>query len=285
MRHIDKSKFIKCKTNTWDIKSKEWSSKIKKSANPTLEIDNIGNQWTSLKRSFVAEFGAKCWYTETPQSGADNDVDHFWPKGRVKLEDGVILKGPNGQHPGYWWKAFDIDNYRIACTYANRSREGGGKVDYFPLADETHRAWGDHAPCDYNHRIILDPCSLEDVQLISFEIESGKVVSIYLEHQNPEAYKRVKLSRTILNLDEKSIAPLRLKAMRNMRKALTCLRLFYGMENNEQEDLDEIEDAKKLIIEGCDRKSEFSAALVQTVLPYTTAPYLAEIIGQLDLEP
>ncbi|MFP3617425.1 hypothetical protein SB778_46090, partial [Paraburkholderia sp. SIMBA_050] len=77
----------------------------------------------------------------------------------------------------------------------------GGKVDYFPLIDESQRAWGD-TTCDYNYRTILDPCSLGDVQLITFEVETGKTVSIYSEQQDSKAYQRVKLSKNILNLDE-----------------------------------------------------------------------------------
>jgi len=284
MRHIDKRHFSNCKTKTWDKKAIQWSRKIAASADPKATIEEIGNKWSSLKRTFVQEFGAKCWYTETPQIGTDFDVDHYWPKGRVKLEDGTILCSATGQHPGYWWKAFDIDNYRYSCIYANRSREDGGKVDYFPLIDESQRAWGD-TTCDYNYRTILDPCSLGDVQLITFEVETGKTVSIYSEQQDSKAYQRVKLSKNILNLDEESIVSARIKSMRKIRKALQCLKLSHGINDLDADDLKELEDAKQLIIEGCDRKSEFSAAIVQTVLPHTKRPYLACILPQLDLMP
>ncbi|MFP3351376.1 hypothetical protein R0K04_08150 [Pseudoalteromonas sp. SIMBA_153] len=284
MRHIDKRHFSNCKTKTWDKKAIQWSRKIAASADPKATIEEIGNKWSSLKRTFVQEFGAKCWYTETPQIGTDFDVDHYWPKGRVKLEDGTILCSATGQHPGYWWKAFDIDNYRYSCIYANRSREDGGKVDYFPLIDESQRAWGD-TTCDYNYRTILDPCSLGDVQLITFEVETGKTVSIYSEQQDSKAYQRVKLSKNILNLDEESIVSARIKSMRKIRKALQCLKLSHGINDLDADDLKELEDAKELIIEGCDRKSEFSAAIVQTVLPHTKRPYLACILPQLDLMP
>lgn len=286
MRHIDKRNFSKCKTKTWDKKAIQWSRKIAASADPKVTIEGIGNKWSSLKRTFVQEFGAKCWYTETPQIGTDFDVDHYWPKGRVKLEDGTILCSATGQHPGYWWKAFDIDNYRYSCIYANRSREDGGKVDYFPLIDESQRAWGDTA-CDYNYRTILDPCSLDDVQLITFEVETGKTASIYSEQQDSTAYQRVKLSKQILNLDEKSIVSARRKAIKNARTALNFLRHTsrLSLDDLDDEDLKGIEDAKQVIIEGCNRKSGFSAAIVHTVLPHTKRPYLACILPQLDLMP
>lgn len=187
MRHIDKRRFDNCKTKTWDRNVPKWQEQLRIADSPSEEISAIGNKWSSLKRLFIGEFGAKCWYTETPQTGGDFDVDHYWPKGRVKLIDGAILYKNNDQHPGYWWKAYDIENYRYACIYANRSREKGGKVDYFPITDESNRSWDEMADCDYNDRLILDPCSLEDVQLISFEIETYKVASVFTEEENKHA--------------------------------------------------------------------------------------------------
>jgi hypothetical protein len=285
MRHIDKNRFGNCKTRTWDKKAAKWSQQVAVSDDPKATITEIGNKWSSLKRTFVQEFGAKCWYTETPQTGTDFDVDHFWPKGRVKLEDGNILRSPTEQHPGYWWKAFDIDNYRYSCIYANRSRVDGGKVDYFPLTDETHRAWVANANCDYNYRTILDPCSLNDVQLITFEIETGKTVSIYSEQQDPTIYRRVTLSKNILNLDEKTIVSARIVAIRKIKKALLCLRLSHRLDDLDDDELSELEDAKRLVVEGCNRKSGFSAAIIQTVLPQKNRPYLADILPELDLAP
>lgn len=284
MRFIDRNRFEACKTENWDENSEEWGRRVREADDPTAEIKKIGNKWTTLKANFTEEFGAKCWYTEVPQIGTDFDVDHYAPKGRVKQADGVILQRGDDQHPGYWWKAYDIHNYRLACIYANRGREDGGKVDYFPLTDEQYRSWNTDAGCDHAYRVILDPCDLDDVQLITFEVQTAEAASAYTEEQNPEAYQRVKQSKKVLNLNERTILNSRKKVIKDTRKLLFLLQLSStgGVVDG---DAEEIKEAKQMLIDSCDRKSPFSAAVVQTVRPYRLEPYLAEIVGQIDLEP
>ncbi len=287
MRFIDKSKLVECKTDSWDEKAKQWSGRVEASADPSAEIKSIGNPWSSLKLAFVKKFGEKCWYTESPQIGTDLDVDHYWPKGRVKNADGQIVKHNKKPHPGYWWKAFDINNYRNSCIYANRGRDEGGKVDYFPLLDESKRAWNKNSPCDYKYHQILDPCCLEDVRLLSFEIEPGKTASITTEDINFNDYEKVRLSKTLLNLDHKTITPHRLRIIKETVRMINALKLFSRFK---EEELDEevrtgIVDAKDRLKQLCNRKNEFSAAAVQHLLPYKNDLYLADIVKELDLTP
>lgn len=47
-------------------------------------IEDNQNRWTALRGAFEAASFDKCWYTECKSPGADNDVDHFRPKGRVR---------------------------------------------------------------------------------------------------------------------------------------------------------------------------------------------------------
>ncbi|MEZ9136314.1 hypothetical protein AB4162_10545 [Vibrio sp. 10N.286.52.B1] len=287
MRHIDKSKFAKCKTKTWDKKSKQWSDRVKGAAEPSAEIKAIGNKWSSLKRTFVAEFGAKCWYTESPQIGTDFDVDHYWPKGRVKDAAGVIVKQGEQQHPGYWWKAYDINNYRYSCIFANRARDEGGKVDYFPINDESMRCWDIDAPCDYIHHLILDPCCLDDVKLLSFEVETGQTSSAVTYEENPIGFEKVRLSKTLLNLDHETITPHRLQAIKDVQSSIMLLKLTSGLNDADLNDeyRHGIAEAKERLKNLCNRKSSFSAAAIQHILPNKNAPYLADVVGELDLTP
>lgn len=287
MRHIDKSKFTNCKTKTWDKKSKQWSDRVNGAANPSAEIKAIGNKWSSLKRAFVSEFGAKCWYTESPQIGTDFDVDHYWPKGRVKDADGVIVKQGNQQHPGYWWKAYDISNYRYSCIFANRARDDGGKVDYFPIVDESMRCWDSNAPCDYTQHLILDPCCLDDVKLLSFEVETGQTSPSVTVEENPIGFEKVRLSKTILNLDHATITPHRLQAIKDVQSSIMLLKLTSSLNDGDLNDEYRrgIAEAKERLKNLCNRKSSFSAAAVQHILPNKNAPYLADLIGELDLTP
>ncbi|WDD98489.1 hypothetical protein [Thalassomonas actiniarum] len=287
MRYVDKSKFAQCKTKTWDKNAEKWAEQVKAADDPIAEIKKIGNKWSSLKRSFVKEFGLKCWYTEVPQYGTDFDVDHFAPKGRVKNDAGQIVMQGDCQHPGYWWKAFDIENYRYSCIYANRSRDDGGKVDYFPIVDESKRAWSEASDCDYDYRQILDPCSLDDVKLLTFETDSGLVTSSVSELDDEAGFKKVKISRTRLNLDNDTIVKGRLKAIKTVTSHINLLKLVSRVseEDLDQEDINGIANAKSELINACSRKSEFSAAVIQYVLPYKSSGYLADVVHELDLEP
>lgn len=289
MRLIDKQRFENCKIRDWDTNSQRWIDQLREADDISEELSRIGNRWSNLKPKFIAEFGNKCWYTEVSLAGTDSDIDHFWPKGRVKDKEGNILNRNNEQHPGYWWKAYDIENYRCSCIFANRSRAGGGKVDYFPLLEEKNRAWHENDDCDYEYRMILDPCSLEDVESVSFEIQTAEVACIYTEEQNFNAYHRVRFSKKFLNLNEHSVKSDRLEKVILVKKLLQLIQLAHSLPVEALGDFDlslqDIQEAKDILVEMCDRKSSFSAAIVQIVLPHRHRPYLADILARLDLNP
>src|SRR5882724_10543773 len=82
---------------------------------------NGSTKWSPVKTRMTAHLGNKCWYTEAELVGADLAIDHYRPK------------------CDYWWLAFDVSNYRVACPFANSPKHNaehgcaGGKGDSFPL--------------------------------------------------------------------------------------------------------------------------------------------------------
>src|SRR4051794_25391405 len=80
---------------------------------------NGSTKWSPLKNLMTIQLGNKCWYTEAELVGADLTIDHYRPK------------------CDYWWLAFDVGNYRIACPFANSPKHNekhgcaGGKGDNF----------------------------------------------------------------------------------------------------------------------------------------------------------
>ena len=88
-----------------------------------------------LKKDFRDFFHNKCWYTEVPLVGQDVHIDHFRPKAAVKPFENFKYNHLI-QDEGYYWLANDPSNYRACCIYANRKTGGGGKGNYFPLADD-----------------------------------------------------------------------------------------------------------------------------------------------------
>lgn len=86
------------------------------------------------------------------------DVEHFRPKGRV-----VQARPAEDLRPGYWFKAYDLDNFVFSCRVCNSSRKG----DRFPVQDEEARrqAWplDESADLSTEDRILLHPV-VDDVE-------------------------------------------------------------------------------------------------------------------------
>ena len=127
--------------------------------------DNAGI-WRIARRELRKLSYGKCWYSEAPQSGASQDVDHYRPKGRVD---------ECSSHEGYWWLAFEPKNFRLSSQFCNQFRNNeedgtGGKLDHFPLVNESDRAtYSTRAILKRELPILLDPCSKSDASLIWIE--------------------------------------------------------------------------------------------------------------------
>jgi hypothetical protein len=148
---------------------------------------NGPNKWSPLKDRLTAMLGKKCWYTEVELIGGHLTIDHYRP-----ICD-------------YWWLAYDAENYRVACPFANspeHNREhgcAGGKGDNFPLltseqrATEKTRLW-------IEKPVILDPCDEDDCDLVAFQAD-GRPILNPQKGSDPVAAERVEKSKILLNLD------------------------------------------------------------------------------------
>jgi uncharacterized protein (TIGR02646 family) len=161
----------------------------------TRAISKKNSIWSKAGQCLREIMHGKCWYCETFEIRSDMPVDHFRPKNSVAECD--------GNHPGYWWLAFQWKNYRFSCTYCNSARDSedskGGKQDHFPLVDPSMRAWNKDE--DHLKEIpeLLDPCDPDDPSLLFFN-DQGRPVA------NPasatvDAQRRVKSSVRIYHLD------------------------------------------------------------------------------------
>jgi len=148
---------------------------------------NGPSKWSPIKDQLTAKLGNKCWYTEVELVGAHLTIDHYRPV------------------CDYWWLAYDPENYRVACPYANSPEHNkehgcaGGKGEQFPLFAPAQRAkskeeLGIEAP------VILDPCNEEDCDLLAFQAD-GRPVLNPEKTDVPNAKERVETSKILLNLD------------------------------------------------------------------------------------
>jgi hypothetical protein len=108
----------------------------------------------------------KCWYTETKFGGDYQEVEHFRPKKETKDVNGKIVSG----HPGYYWLAFNIKNYRLC-----KRRPNAKKGTFFPIRNENSRAMDELWSWDDELPFFLDPTDDEDCILLSFN-DDGRPV-------------------------------------------------------------------------------------------------------------
>lgn len=148
---------------------------------------NGRRKWSPIKNWLTTKLGKKCWYTETELVGAPLAIDHFRPA------------------CNYWWLAFEAENYRLACAFANSPEHNklhgsaGGKGDAFPLLGPGPRAPGRNKQ-RLEKPVILDPCDKGDCDLVAFQAD-GRPVLNPAHAVDPVALRRVDESKILLNLD------------------------------------------------------------------------------------
>lgn len=225
-------------------------------------IDRYENHWRSLEliRWLSSLSHDKCWYTETKFGGDYQEVEHFRPKKNTKNKDGSV----NNVHTGYYWLAFDLENYRLC-----KRRPNAKKGTFFPVIDEKSRAlnedhdWRDELP------LFLDPLDEEDYLLLSFDDNGKPVPASNITAQDIE---RVEFTIDKYFLDEEVLNRRRAETWVTCRalynKYLNAMKKVKATSNDKvaaraaaKKDLEQL---KNML----DRKQEFSAvakkALIKT---------------------
>lgn len=180
------------------LKTIDASMSTKKIAERELTASNGNVHWTPIKEFLEAASKRKCWYTESRNSGCLNDVEHFRPKARK-------LDGNKKVMHWYWFLAFNPLNYRLSCTLPNRLNknpvlgETGGKHDHFPLLGRSKHA-RNMKGVSKELPVLLDPCNLDDVELLSFSSDGRPVISPAYSGDVTACF-RVERSNLLLNLD------------------------------------------------------------------------------------
>lgn len=205
MRWICKEDIEECLTDAWRkkaiaAKNNLISAPDSKSRKKALTKVSSSNIWREFYELLPDRLKKKCWYCEADDIRADMPVDHFRPKSGIE-------ECP--EHDGYWWLAFDWDNYRCACTFCNSRRNfkktQGGKACHFPLKNPESRAFNPGDTLLLNGEIpdFLDPFNPEDEKLLWFDNDG-------LPQPRPEAndeqVKKVTNSIEIFHLNETRIS-------------------------------------------------------------------------------
>jgi len=150
--------------------------------------DNGSGKWKPIKDRLTEQLGRKCWYTEVELIGAPLAIDHYRPV----------------RH--YWWLAFDPENYRVACPWANSPEHNaqhgyaGGKGDNFPLLPAAAPRATRKNQLPTEGPVILDPCNAADCGLMAFQAD-GRPILNPAYTGDAIARQRVDESKILLNLD------------------------------------------------------------------------------------
>lgn len=220
MIYIDNSQLL----NTIDPKK---LTKLRNAENRLIELVNNGASskereeyinsrsrlWSLVKADLIRISNRKCWYCEVKLTRADFHVDHFRPKNRVVNKDGSY-------RDGYWWLAFKIDNFRLACSYCNSPHpcddgETRGKWDQFPLETGSPCWLRYNDPYPEEVLLLLDPASTDDPKLLSFTDE-GRVRPDAALLPDTYAYRKADIGIEVLNLNDEETVRCRRRVWRDL---------------------------------------------------------------------
>lgn len=165
-----------------------------------------------VRGALCAMQGWACAYCQAPlRRGDRGDVDHFRPKA------GEIEHG----HDGYWWLAYDFENYLLSCRACNAERKGAR----FPIGPGCracrHRQRGNLSA---EVRLLANP--VQDPVEIWFQIDcTDPLCAVTVEHEIPwPSLDRVRAEETLrffaLNEDQELVQ----QRVRQMNAATTALR-------------------------------------------------------------
>lgn len=221
MRHVPKARVQASLPNGWEDRAQQATDDVRPlpPAERRARIDAKRALWAELRGPFKDLMGGKCWYCESNQCRTDNPIDHFRPKGGVAECE---------THGGYWWLAFDWENYRYCCDYCNSygspATRGtpGGKQNNFPLWDENRRAMTEADDLDQEQPLLLDPLSAADPGLLWFNEDGSTSPNPRTCGNDPLQYlhKRASESIRLYHLEQEDIKERRADLCRAIKKLI-----------------------------------------------------------------
>lgn len=180
-----------------------------------------------VKMALEKLFHDKCAYCEGDiGSQGPWDVEHYRPKGSVK---------ENNNHHGYYWLAYTWENLLPSCAYCNQRRKdaptfddpatlpAAGKLDQFPLEDETCRAMAPNDPLDLEKPLLLNPCMDRDCETYFIYDPQGYIQPSGVKPGRE--YQRADKTIRICHLNRRRLRKQRAREMETVIKAVKALEL------------------------------------------------------------
>lgn len=267
MRWICKDEIEECLTQNWrdmatKAKAELMAAPDQKTRKAILKKNASSDVWREFYNILPDSLKKKCWYCEADDIRSDMPVDHFRPKNKVEEEC---------EHDGYWWLAFDWDNYRCACTLCNSRRNfeesQGGKACRFPLENPEQRAFSpeDQDKLRNERPSFLDPFNPDDEKLLWFDNDG-------LPMPKPDAGEQQ--ARKVLN----SIDIFHLHETRIVR-ARNKIRLEIEKQVKQIRDNNNAQDAKRALKRMVRDTEKLSRAAVIYLRVHRELPEIKEILS------
>ena len=146
--------------------------------------------WTDdrIRNWLLGQFNNKCWYSEAQESVSSFHVDHYRPKGRIKQMAGTK------PIDGYWWLAFDWNNYRICGQLLNVK-----KADLFPISEGCRCTHGG-LKLELEAPILIDPLT-DQARFISFDKDEDACIAVAASGLNDQDKARAVGTIDIMGLN------------------------------------------------------------------------------------
>lgn len=202
----------------------------------------------------------KCWYSEAKELMSDRDVDHFRPKKKAKNADQT-------ERDGYWFLAYDWENYRFSSIYSNRLRKDKnseentayGKGTYFPLKTGNMPAISKAKIAD-ERPFLIDPTVKSEAALISFNV-FGKVVPSVPKKFSWEV-SRVTMSVDFYHLNHGPLKEARKKKWQACQRNIDKITELCSLPNRTLKDDSMIQFLSDQLIEWADEKELLSGVTI-----------------------
>lgn len=141
-----------------------------------------------IRKWLLDQFNNKCWYTEAYESVSSIHVDHYRPKIRATDLEGIECEG-------YWWLAFEWDNYRICGQLINVK-----KLDVFPIIEGARANYTDIISLKLEAPVLIDP-KTDQARLITYEKDEDACIAIPAAGINEVEENRAKKTIDVLGLN------------------------------------------------------------------------------------
>ncbi len=230
----DGERFIQPQTDWFKSARKLKKKAIKDGAKH--EVDDHFKH-TEVRKALEKLFHDKCAYCETSiAAGADWNVEHYRPNGRVAERE---------DHPGYYWLAYTWDNLFPSCEHCNQNRKdkprwgdatvgvAQGKLDQFPVHDESDRALRPQDDLKAELPYLLNPCEDYPERHLTYDIQ-GQIQPI-----NEDDIRATETIR-ICHLTRRRLRDRRILTLVRVKKILKVLNKAAGGNDKVNEGLEQM---------------------------------------------